>query len=138
MIRIAAPEDRLLVESLVENLIEDSKYKGFFEGFRDLVPVYLDRANKNNICVVVLDGEEAVGLGGFDFFEHPFYIARIAAIYVKKEFRNKGFASEILDTFEIWGKIVGAKMYNLGISTGADLTKRGYKEYEVLYMKEVK
>lgn len=142
MLRLATKDDSKLIEVFLEELLTDSKYKLFFKDHKfttDIIDRFLEDPDQS-VIVLLLNGDKEIGLGAFELIPclyTPFSMARVAAIYIKPEYRGKGHMDEILGSFEYWGKMVGATYYNIGVSTGADLSNRGYQKYEVMFMKEV-
>lgn len=64
--------------------------------------------------------------------------ARIFGLYLKEEYRGKGYMDIMFDTFHSWGKDLHCNYYICNVSKeGADLSKRGYRKAEVMYIKEV-
>ncbi len=142
MLRIAEEKDLEALTELLNKLFEErEEYKGIFSAVstEELVKPYLNPNTRTERLGLILEHEGVpVGLAGFETKPcFNFTIALISALYLAPEFRSKGLMSDLLETFELWGKQVGAKYYHAGVSTGADLTKRGYMKYEVLFMKKV-
>lgn len=140
MIRVATQEDFEIVSKLVEGLIEDSVYSKLFKDYKlthEMYRLYTTKLSEK-IFVLSLDKDNnVIGFSGFDiipwlYCDAPVRIARLAYIYLKPEFRGKGYAKEIKVAFEHWGKTVGAQFYSTAHKY------EGYKEVETIYMKEIK
>ena len=56
-------------------------------------------------CLVLFENGEALGCGAIKYFSEN--VAEVKRMYVKPEFRNKGFASLILTELENWAKELG-------------------------------
>ena len=84
-----------LVKDLDLYLIEkDGDEHSFYDQFNKIDAV------KN--CVLIYENEEAIGCGAIKFYEEN--IAEVKRMFVKPEFRGKGFASKILVELEGWAK----------------------------------
>lgn len=141
MIKVATIEDFEIIKELVDALIQESIYSKIFENYKlseEMVKSYTDPFNLDNkMAVLVYEENEYVGLGVFDvlpwlYCDIPVKIARLSYIYIKPEYRHKGYRKEIEDTFEYWGKKIGAQWYSTGLKTD------DYFKCETIYMKEVK
>jgi GNAT superfamily N-acetyltransferase len=119
------------VTELVNEFMKDYRLAAMFPHMSQLIPTYLGE-NLDKVCVF-----NERGIAAFEKVP-DLSVARIALIYIRPEYRGQGLMEEFLDAFEKWGWNAGCKYYVLGVSTGADLTKRGYSVYEVMFMKEVK
>lgn len=125
----ATLRDYAAVEDMVLEFMKDYKLSYLFPNIKELILPYLTEEDK--LCLI-----DEQGIVAFEIVP-MFAMARIALVYIKPEFRKSGLMESFLSTFEIWGRHKGCKRLNLGVSTGADLTKRGYSQYEVLYMKDI-
>lgn len=125
----ATLRDYAAVEDMVLEFMKDYKLSYLFPNIKELIIPYL--TDENKLCLI--DEQCIVAFETVPMFS----MARIALVYIKPAFRKSGLMEEFLTAFEAWGKEQGCKRLNLGVSTGADLTKRGYSQYEVLYMKDI-
>ena len=126
---------------MLEELTQISVYKKIFKDYvltKEIVEQYVSESNRQNrFCILVYEEDIPVGIGVFDilpwlYSDVEVRIARLSYIYVRSEYRGKGYGREIQESFEYWGKKVKANFYSTGIKTP------GYKECETIYMKEVK
>ena len=137
-IRIANKDDYEIVKELSDALIKDSVYSKVFKDYSvtiDMFNQYVINL-REKIIALVLEDDKVVGFGAFDvipwlYSDAPIRIARVAYIYVKPEFRGKGYGKEIMEAFEYWGKQVSATHYSISKKT------EGYSKVETIYMKEV-
>lgn len=134
-LKLASLEDLPVVQELINEFMQQYKFRDMFPNMDEIIPTYLDASTRTErVCILSDDNTGILALEKVPFLN----IARIALVYIKEEHRSKGLMNEFLDAFEFWGKQIGCKYYNLGVSTGADPSSRGYEKYEVMYMKEVK
>ena len=66
-----------------------------------------NKIEKNNTVVVAFSGIEPVGCGCFK--EHTEAVAEIKRMFVKREFRGKGIAANILSALCLWAHELGFK-----------------------------
>lgn len=144
LLRIANAGDINVIIELVSALIDETKFKYLFPDKKFLeqaAAIFTKQETLNQrICVLLEEEGEIIGLGAFEIIPCLYtdkYMARLVCVYIKPEHRDKGGMDEILYAFELWGKQTGVKHFNIGVTTDADLTKRGYEKYEVMYMKEI-
>jgi RimJ/RimL family protein N-acetyltransferase len=135
MLRLATVEDFEAMKPLVYALKDDYKFTPLYRDFvftEEVLRHYT--ANPKERCTVLaIENEEVVG---FCTFEVQGNYARFVYVYLKPEFRDKGYMEQFLDAFEYWGS--GCKFYYMGVSDdNVDLTKRGYQKCEIVYMKEI-
>lgn len=128
----------------MEGLASESEYGSLFNmSFftKDIWSLYTTDLF-NRICILSIDEED--NIQGFATFEVtgwpnldlPIKMARESFIFIKPEFRHTGIVSEFLKAFEHWAKSVGASHCMLG--TNSDMSKYGYQQKEIVYMKEIK
>jgi len=142
---IATPDDFKRIHGLLIANVRHSKYNGFFQedNLGEAVKTYLDPDTLQQRIALILQDDEGkdIGLAIFELIYVSYTdlsFARIVALYIDPEHQGKGYMDEIYEAFEYWGKRAGAKYYSVGVSKdGADITNRGYKQYEVMYLKEV-
>lgn len=140
MIRLATIDDYEIIKKLVEELIAESVYRDLFKDYvlsKYMVQEYTTQP-KLKLCLLSLDDKDnIVGFSAFDivpwlYCDAPIKMARVSYIYVRPEYRKKGYGKEIHEAFEYWGKQVGATHYSTSHKS------KGYKKVETIYMKEVK
>ena len=111
MVRIAENKDVDLLSSMATNLFAGSKKEDLhreFTGFLD----------DEDVCLLVKEvegkivGFAQVGLRR-DYVEgcESSPVGYLEGIYIKEDFRNKGFARELLKSAEVWAKEKGCKEF---------------------------
>ncbi len=152
MLRVATKEDLESIRQLCNELSKASVYSALFEGYLvtdSMIYLYTNPNTLNEkICVIVSEDAVDVGFGAFDIIPWVYNdinlkMARLAYIYVKPEYRNKGYRQEIEMAFEHWGKFVKADWYSQGISKESikineEMNLKEYTKFETVYMKKVK
>jgi len=144
--RVATEKDISLLEEFIEQAFLDSKYIGLLSEYKETegISKYFVDPTTLNIRTGIIKTVDDVDIGCALFEVLPSYfgnnyIARIVAVYLKPDFRGKGYMKEILDAFEYWGKLVGCKYYHVGVSRdNVDLVNRDYVKFETMFMKEIK
>lgn len=144
-LRIATPFDKKLTSELLMATVRHSKYNGFFgeEALENALDLYLNPDTLNQKITLILEDVDntPIGMAIFELATVSYTdltFARLVSLYIDEAFRGKGYMDEIYEAFEYWGKRAGAKYYSVGVSKdGADISNRGYKQFEVMYMKEV-
>jgi len=146
MLRIASVDDLDLVKSLLDEFLSDEKYTGIYKYYSftdDIIKMFLDPASHRERIGLVIENKdnEPIGFVAFEKLDSvysSFKVSRILPLYIKPKYRKRGYMNEVMDAFEYWGKLVGTSHHIVGVSNEwADLTKRGYEKYEVMYIKEV-
>lgn len=130
--KIASHSDLSALEELTTELHSVYKFPEMFEDHKELILPFL---NPNTLAERLILLEEDKGFVALEYIP-KYAMARIAYVYIRKDFRKTGLMNEFIEAFEYWGKHIGAKKYNL--ATMADMSSRGYEPYEIMYMKEVK
>lgn len=139
MIRVIEDKDYEQTKELLEALMKETVYSKLFENYslsKEMFEAYTKNYS-DRIGIFTLDEDKVTGIGVFDTLpwigcDAPIRIARLSFIYVKPEFRTKGFGKEIMKAFEHWGKSVNASFYSIGHKA------EGYNKMESIYMKEIK
>lgn len=141
---IATPDDFKRIHGLLMACMRASIYDGMVTetAWEGSIALYLNPDTlKERIALIVEEDGKDVGLAMFEIIPlaaSDFLVARFVAIYLEEDYRGKGIMDQIFEAFEYWGKRAGAKYYSIGVSReGVDISNRGYKQYEVMYMKEV-
>jgi RimJ/RimL family protein N-acetyltransferase len=140
LIKVAEQSDYEIVKILASELMKATVYSNLFKGYTLTEQMYNSYVTKLNekACIIVLDNDtkEPIGFAAFDIIpwinsDAPIKIARLAYIYVREQYRGKGYGKEINIAFEHWGKQVGANCYSRSHKS------EGYSKVETIYMKEV-
>lgn len=139
MIRVVTQDDFPLAKEMLDELSKESIYSFIFKNHqmtRKNFDFYLSDP-KERFAIFVLDENKEIGIAVFDIApwynnDIPIKIARLAYLYVRPEYRGKGYGKEIKEAFEYWGKSVGANYYSTSKKA------EDYLKVETIYMKEVK
>jgi len=141
---IGTPDDLKRIHGLLMACIRHSKYNGIVNdtAWESSLELYLNPETlKERIALIIQDGDKDIGLAMFEVIPlvvSDFLVARFVVIYIDEEYRGKGIMDQVFEAFEYWGKRAGAKYYSIGVSRDdVDISNRGYKQFEVMYMKEV-
>ena len=138
-------EDKIF--ALVKAFISESPYAGMEVAddiLKDVVSGYLDCDPKEKMAVILLKGEEPIGLLAAIASEgaHPFIKGKIAAElmwYVSPEHRGSKLAPKLLEAFQEWAKVIGASYLSLSSLDDERLDKlykkMGYEPVEKSYLK---
>lgn len=146
-LRIAKPEDASLVKEIVPSIISDSKYDEFLKNFiltDELLDEFLNQDTLDRtVCLFILDAaHKEVGLAAFEIMQSPltnFKLARLVTVYVEPNSRKMGYVNEVLEALEYWGKKTDCGHTYVGVTKdNVDLTDKGYKKFEVVWMKDIK
>lgn len=139
MLKIATLDDFELVKKMASNFLEVSGYKDMSD--EDTVDNVIYDLITRQEGVILLHGEAGMLAGTVAKF--PFgrgYIATEVAWWVEPDARKTGVGKELLEAFEHWASLVGAKhvhMVSLDESVGKYYEKQGYKLYERAYLKGI-
>lgn len=136
-IRAATEQDLKLVAKWTQDLIKESVYGKFFEGYElseAMLKQYVEKPLEK-FCLIIGDNK---GFAMFDTMLWPnidkeVKFSRMPFVYIEPDERKKGLMDVVLEAFEYWSKKVGAKYCTLGSGN----KKRGYKKAESVYIKEI-
>lgn len=144
-LRIAIEDDYTILKEMMDGLVKDSIHNEMLQGFYLTEEQFKEFTNPNTLNKrITLIGEVDGHPVGFAAFETvfatnvPVLIARLAAIYIKPDFRDKDYPKIFAEALEVWGKEIDADYSNINISNGVDISSQGYIKYEVVYMKRIK
>ncbi|MBC7555819.1 MAG: GNAT family N-acetyltransferase [Chryseobacterium sp.] len=85
------------------NLVKDLDfYLALKDGEEHFYYAQFNKISALQNCLVVFENDEAIGCGAIKSFGEN--VAEVKRMYVKPEFRNKGFATIILTELEQWAK----------------------------------
>jgi GNAT superfamily N-acetyltransferase len=111
---------------------------------RQVMEAFIIHGNKEHLLLVSHDGDEIVGLL-MAFIHKPLFsndtMANECLMWLEPEYRSVGRSKELMDAYEYWAKLVGAKVAQYGhLSTvderiGALYKRRGAKPIEQTYFK---
>lgn len=145
MFRIASEEDFDIVLDYFNKTVEESKYASWYpkEVREHIVRKYLQANRNEKVVLLILDEDKTIGMCSFYIIPiedaKDTFIAKLASAYLDEDYRGKKITKKIVEALEFWAKKVGASFTDVGVSMeGVDLSKDGYKKYEILYMKDIR
>ncbi|MBQ8822113.1 MAG: GNAT family N-acetyltransferase [Lachnospiraceae bacterium] len=104
MIKQATKADALTLAELAIQMWEDNTVEGLTEEFAELV------SGENAVCYILYEGEVPIGFAQcqlrFDYVEgtETSPVGYLEGIFIREDFRHKGYAKELLQACEAWAK----------------------------------
>lgn len=113
-----------LVKSLDEYLaLKDGEEHSFY--------VQFNKTDDLKNCILLIEDSEAVGCGAIKHFDD--ISMEVKRMFVKPEFRNKGYASKILESLEKWAFELGYQQTVLETGKRQEEAVSLYKKtYEII------
>ncbi len=140
MLRLATSEDFDVVKEMVMKFVAVSGYADLTDEdtLNGLIKYMLSGEDPNTVVVLADGGMIAGRLDKFPFGD--LLVTSEVAWWVDPEQRKLGLGKELVDAYEYWAKLKGAKicvMSALDDDLGKFYEKKGYELYERAYMKVI-
>lgn len=139
MLKLATQEDLPVLVDMAEKFAKSTEYAEYLptDHLQDVIRYFLGGQDR----IIIMHGNDGMLAGMLaPLMFSKTMIANEVAWWVEPDKRKSKIGAELLEAFEYWAKMIGAKfvqMSSLDESVGSLYEKKGYKLYERAYMKNI-